>query len=299
MVSLRERDGLCSLEMMALVTTELGVALKQVDEPVEGCVVEVAFAGVCRSDIAAADGRIPVARGRVLGHEVAGWVDGAPVAVVPFSPCNACPSCAVRARCDRPVWLGIDVDGGFAERVSVPEASLVPLPVDMPLLRAAYVEPVAAALGALIAIERGARVLVAGAGRIAELTARVIAAHGARVERYLPGKPIPVGRFDVAVEHAGNGSELVSALRSGGTLVLKSRASQTIALDAGELVARDLVVRGASHGSFTTAVDWLAAKKVVVDDLLAPPRPLEAFSELFEAARNETHKHVFAIGARI
>jgi threonine dehydrogenase-like Zn-dependent dehydrogenase len=103
--------------------------------------------------------------------------------------------------------------------------------------------------------------------------------------------------FDVAIEHGGDPAALVPLLRPGGTLILKSRARRAIALDAGELVARDLVVRGASHGSFTAAIDWLHGGAISIDDLLAPPRPLEAFAEVLAAERaGEAHKQMFAIG---
>jgi L-iditol 2-dehydrogenase len=281
--------------MKAVVRTSTGVALTAVAEPRGETVVRVAYAGVCRSDLAAAEGRVPVAPGRVLGHELAGWLDDQPVAVVPFSPCDVCPSCLVHRACDRPIWLGFDADGAFAEQVAVPGDAILMVPPELPLLRAAYVEPVAAALGALVAVERDARVLVSGAGRIAELTARVVAADGGIVERHAPGEPLPHRDFDVAIEHASNGAELVAALRRGGTLVLKSRAREILPLDGGELVARDLVVRGASHGSFTTALDWLVSGRIAIDDLIAPPRRLEDFRDVFAAARRESHKQMFAI----
>jgi threonine dehydrogenase-like Zn-dependent dehydrogenase len=92
----------------------------------------------------------------------------------------------------------------------------------------------------------------------------------------------------------------VSLLRPGGTLILKSRAARQIALPAGDLVARDLVVRGASHGSFPAAIDGLHGGAIAVDDLLAPPRPLEAFAEVFAAERaGEQHKQMFAIAPEL
>jgi L-iditol 2-dehydrogenase len=163
----------------------------------------------------------------------------------------------------------------------------------MSLALGAYVEPVAAALGVLAVVEAGQRVLVAGAGRLAELTARVVAAAGGHVAR--ASGPVG-GVFDVAIEHHGDGAALLAALRPGGTLILKSRARRLLTLDAGELVARDLVVRGASHGSFAAAVDWLHGRRIVVDDLLAPPRPLAAYAAVFAEARHENHKQMFAIG---
>jgi L-iditol 2-dehydrogenase len=261
-----------------------------------------------------ADGAIAVAPGRVLGHELAGRVRapgaavcglaaGDPVTVIPFWPCGACAACAARRRCGAPRWLGVDEDGAFAERVRAPAAAVVRLPPGLSLLRGAYVEPVAAALGALPFVERGARVLVAGRGRIAELATRILAAHGAQVARRGAGEDAgegaEAGAFDVAIEHGGDPAAvaaLVPLLRPGGTLILKSRARRPITLDAGELVARDLVVRGASHGSFAAAIDWLHGGAIAIDDLLAPPRPLEAFVEVLAAARaGEAHKQMFAI----
>ena len=268
--------------MRALVRDERGVTLATRPVPVGSAgevVVDVAYAGVCRSDLAVIDGSIAVEHGRVIGHELSGWLDGEPVTVIPFEGAR---------------WLGIDRDGAFAERVCVPASCVLRLPPAMSLVHGAYVEPVAAALGVLASIRANDRVLVAGQGRIAELTARVVAAFGAEVARSALHEA-----FDVAIEHTGDGAALVSSLRAGGTLVLKSRARRPIQLDAGELVARDLTVRGASHGSFTAAIDWLHARRIVVDDLLAPPRPLDDFARvLADAHASEANKQMFAIGAR-
>ncbi len=279
--------------MRALVRDETGVSLASCRAPVarDGeVIVRVAYAGVCRSDLAAADGTIAVPAGRVLGHELAGRVEGAPVTVVPFADCGAC-ACARGRRCQRPSWLGIDRDGAFAEQVVVPFGCVRPLPAGMSLVHGAYVEPVAAALGVLPEIARGDRVLVSGHGRIAELTARIVAAHGVSVAREAGDE-----LFDVVIEHAGDAGALISAVRTGGTLLLKSRARKPIVLPAGELVAREITVRGVSHGSFASAIDSLRGRRIVVDDLLAPPRPLEEFAEVFAAARaSEAHKPIFEI----
>jgi L-iditol 2-dehydrogenase len=274
-------------EMYALVRGCEGVVLERRHAPdprPDEVAIDVAFAGVCRTDLAVADGSAPSAPRVVLGHELAGRIAaigcavrglklGQPVSAVPF----------IESR-----WLGIDLDGAFAERVCVPVRCLVRLPDTMPLLRAVYVEPLAAALGSLPAIARGARVRIGGAGRIAELTSRVVSAHGAHV--------VHEGPCDVAIEHDGNAGALIAALRRGGTLVLKSRARRALALDAGEIVERELIVRGASHGSFDAAVDWLHAGRVVIDDLLAPPRTLNEFEGVLAAARaSEREKQVFEI----
>ena len=301
--------------MRAIVRDSGGARLAEISEPAPAAgevLIDVAFAGVCRSDLAAVDGAIAVPPGRVLGHELAGRVRatgaavrglaaGDPVAVIPFSPCGACGACAAGRRCGAPRWLGVDADGAFAERVCAPADAVVRLPPGLPLARGAYVEPLAAALGALPFVPRGARVLVGGRGRIAELSARVLAAHGAVVGRAGAGDGgaddgLAGDGFDVAIEHGGEPAALLARLRPGGTLILKSRARREIALPAGELVARDLAVRGASHGSFTAAVDLLHGGAIAIDDLLAAPRPLAAFAEVFAAERaGEERKQMFAI----
>lgn len=307
--------------MRAILRDRGGARLADIAEPVPAAdevVIDVAFAGVCRSDLAAVDGEVAVVPGRVLGHELAGRIRAAggavrglaagdPVTVIPFQPCRTCPACAAGRRCPAPRWLGVDADGAFADRLRAPASAVVRLPAGLALRRGAYVEPVAAALGALPFVERGARVLVSGRGRIAELTARVLEAHGAIVVRSGgdgggagegagEGAGDGDGGFDVAIEHGGDPAALVGRLRPGGTLVLKSRARRQVALDAGELVARDLVVRGASHGSFAAAIDWLHGGAIAIDDLLAPPRPLEAFEAVFAAERaGEARKQMFAI----
>jgi L-iditol 2-dehydrogenase len=311
--------------MRAIVRDDRGVTLAQVPVPTGEVVIDVAFAGVCRSDLAVADGTIAVPRGRVLGHElagrvrsaVAGFAVGDPVTVIPFVACTRCPACGRGERCLDPAWLGIARDGAFADQLAVPARNVLALPASMSLVLGAYVEPVAAALGVLapiaepglprrgstpgwecgpIARAGGPAVVVSGTGRIAELTARVVAAHGASVVRHVPGEPLPPAAFDVAIEHGGELAPLVASVRPGGTLVLKSRAHRPLALDAGELVARDLTIRGASHGSFVAAIDWLVSRRIVVDDLLAPPRPLEELAAVFEDARaSEAHKQLFAI----
>ena len=277
--------------MKAIVRRSGSIELAEVAAPAGEVIIEVAYAGVCRTDLAVADGAIAVAEGRVLGHELSGWLDGEPVTVVPFGPCGACRECGGDSpRCESPRWLGVDRDGGFSEQVAVGRASVIRLPRDLPLALGAFVEPVAAALGVLAVVERGMRVVIGGDNRIAELTARVIAAAGAT--------RVAAGPCDVAIEHDGDAAALVPHLRTGGTLILKSRAARMIALPAGELVRRELSVRGASHGSFTAAVDWLHARRIAVADLLAPPRPLAAFAEVFAAARGETAKQLFAIAER-
>lgn len=264
--------------MQAVIRTAHGVALVERARPASeraragDVVVEVAFAGVCRSDLAVADGAITVVPGRVLGHELSGHVNGAPVTVIPFEGAR---------------WLGIDRDGAFAQQIAVPAACVLALPPAMSLVHGAYVEPVAAALAVLRYVTAGDRVRVAGTNRIAELTRRVVSLGG--------GIVCDEGIVDVAIEHDGHAAALVPALRDGGTLILKSRARRALALPADELVARELRIVGASHGSFGQAIALLAEGRLAIDDLIAAPRALADFEQVFAAARAETQKQMFGV----
>jgi len=76
--------------------------------------VAVLGAALCRTDLAAADGRLKVPEGRILGHELAGEVLEAPgrelrvgarITANPLIPCGACSWCSKDPeRCLQPKW---------------------------------------------------------------------------------------------------------------------------------------------------------------------------------------------------
>jgi threonine dehydrogenase-like Zn-dependent dehydrogenase len=103
--------------------------------------VRVGQAGLCGTDVKIANGQIPVATPRVLGHEMTGWVAaserlpaGTPVLVNPASFCGYCDLCRrdLPHLCRRGGLLGRDTDGCFAEFVTVAEDCLHPLPAGLP-----------------------------------------------------------------------------------------------------------------------------------------------------------------------
>ena len=102
--------------------------------------VRVAQAGICGTDVKIAAGDIPVPAGRVLGHEMTGWVEvpgprgipaaGTAVLVNPATFCGTCDLCRrdLPHLCRRGGLLGRDADGCFAELLAVDEALLHPIP---------------------------------------------------------------------------------------------------------------------------------------------------------------------------
>lgn len=302
----------------ALVKAGRDVRLRTVERPrVErphDVIVRVAFAGLCRTDLWAADGRLSTVDPVVLGHELSGTVvevgpavtrarSGDRVTVEPFVGCEACGGCAQAGAdpraCDARRMLGVDRDGAFAELIRVPERIVHGLPGTVSLRRGAYVEPIAAALAVFRAVPRAgrARGLVLGRGRVAELTARVLAARG--VDAIRERSRAPDERFAFAVETSATTDTLRAALDAverGGTVVLKSRDRAPVGLSIGDAVAKEITLRAVEHAPFEEAISLLAGGTLAVDDLLGEPFTLDEHVAAFERARaSEAVKVLFAI----
>ena len=268
------RDG--KVELAERKTPQLGE-----DE----VLVEVKRAGICRTDVYVADGTLAVREPRILGHEAAGIVAsehprlprGARVAIDPIRPC----------------MLGVERDGAFADFVVVPASTLHRVPDDLRWEAAAMAEPVAAALGVLRApIHKRTRGAVHGAGRIADLVVRVLEAAGFSPMRW-DGAEAP-SDLDWVVETRTDAlSDLMRALKPGGTLVLKSRPPVPAALDVALAVHREITLVARSWGSFDDAVTWLSTGRVRVDDLVGETYPLERYEAAFSAARRSERQKIF------
>ena len=158
------------------------VAVEEMPRPraTEGwAMVDVAFAGICGTDLHICAGEHPRAKAPlILGHEFVGtlrtntdaFAVGQPVAVEPLLNCGRCTPCRTGRShvCERLRLIGIDVPGGVAEQVAVPISRLIPLPAELDLRRAAFVEPLAVAVHAVrrSGLTLGDSVMVAGAGPI-------------------------------------------------------------------------------------------------------------------------------------
>lgn len=275
--------------------------------------VRVAFAGICRTDVRAADGELGVAEGRVLGHELGGTIAavgagvrglavGQTVSVDPRLACGRCVGCAAEEGCWRPEFLGVDRDGAFAEVLVVPASAIVAVPAGLDLRLAAYVEPVAATLAIVEAgLPQAGVGVVVGRGRIAELALLVLHAHGfSRASLVDPAALVETrGGLDFAIEAEASAAlidAVVARLRPRGTLVVKSRALGRIPIDVGAVIAKELRVVGACYGSFAAAAALLASGRVDVRPLLGRARPLVEYAEaLAEARAGEGQKLFFAM----
>ncbi len=297
----------------AVVKTQAGVVLLRVARPVLfsplAMRVRVLCAGLCRTDLHVALGRTPCAVPRILGHELSGEVVemgaqitdfelGDRVAISPLLACDACAACLRGAPCDAPRMLGVDRDGGFAEEIVVPSSAVYRVPSALSLERAAYVEPVAATLAVTQApISREGRGLVVGAGRIAELTRRVLEACGFESVNVSAASPsLEATEYDWAIDTQGSSESLahsMCALRRGGLLVLKSRPEKPAMFEVARAVERELRLQAVRYAPFREAIALLASENFVVEDLFGATYALSEFERAFAAAEASEAKKIF------
>jgi L-iditol 2-dehydrogenase len=161
--------------------------------------VGVKSAGICMTDLAIVKGAFGGTTPRILGHEIAGEVletgnavrelaPGDRVALQPTISCGECPACHEGNwhLCPNRRFVGLDVDGGYAEHLVVPSANLVKIPPEVSFRHACMVEPVACVLHAVHCfggLPRG--VIITGAGSSAYLFAQVLISMGVLREKIL------------------------------------------------------------------------------------------------------------------
>ena len=169
-------------------------------EPAPGqALVEVAYCGICGSDLHFRDVPELFPAGTVPGHEfsgrivslgdgVRGWSAGDRVCVLPFGQCGKCATCRAGNEQVCPhavtggVGLGTGRPGAYAGQVVVDERMLFSLPDSVDDRAGTLVEPLAVATRAVdvARVDPDEPVLVLGAGPIGLLTALVLRHRGAR-----------------------------------------------------------------------------------------------------------------------
>ncbi|MDI9918905.1 2,3-butanediol dehydrogenase [Rhodococcus sp. IEGM 1379] len=180
-------------------------------------VVEVAFNGICGSDLGlihaygTSDQPHPLTGAcgpQILGHEFSGIVReisagatgvavGDRVVVQPNYCCGECARCrsGLEHLCAMMAFHGINAHGGgLSERTAVPASAVHVLPDSVTLEQGAVIEPLSVALHGveLSGVASGQFALVLGAGPIGIATALNLRAGG--VDRILLSEPSPVRR---------------------------------------------------------------------------------------------------------
>lgn len=270
--------------------------------------VDVAYAGICGSDLHIAAGEHVRARpGIVLGHEFVGRLAepygdlpaGHPVFVNPTVHCGVCDAClAGRTNVCRTLTLvGIDYPGGIAPRTVVPGYGIYPLPVDVDLVTAALIEPLAVAVRAVrrsgLAVGNTAHVL--GGGPIGCLVSLVAVAAGATVTMSEPSE----SRRKYATDLGLTIVESPEDLGSGADVVFDASGQSAV---AGELlrwvrVAGTAVIVGAYkpglHGVDLLSV--MFAETTIIGTRIYSRSDIEAAIDLVTTGRLDAHRLISRI----
>lgn len=186
--------------MKATRFTEVGkpIQLEELPDPEVGptdVLVRVAGAGVCHSDLHVIDGEVNVRQRPItLGHENAGVIEAVGAQVTDLQPgdgvavfgawgCGACPQCerGEDNLCLRPVFPGVTVDGGWAEKLLVPHPrNLVKLegldPVIAAPLTDAALTPYRAVRKLLSRLGPGRTLAVIGVGGLGHMALQIVRA---------------------------------------------------------------------------------------------------------------------------
>jgi alcohol dehydrogenase len=167
--------------------------------------IDIDAVGICGSDMHAYHGHDPRRNPPlILGHELCGTIVAGPgtgqrVTVNPLITCGRCDYCVAGRNnlCSDRTMIGMTRPGGFAEKMSIPAASLIAIPQDMTAVEAALTEPAATALHAIDRATRAlmrplpeARTLVIGGGAVGLLAALLLKAYGCRDVRLGDTNPL-------------------------------------------------------------------------------------------------------------
>ncbi len=216
--------------MKAVVKATAGVGAEIRDVPVPTCgagdlLLRVLRAGVCGTDLHIVEwdrwsaGRVrpPVTLGHEFvgevverGAEVAEFRAGERVACESHIVCGHCVACRTGNShvCENTRILGVDVNGGFAEYVTVPAVNAWRAPANIPLEVAAIMEPLGNAVHTVFAGPVAASSLaVTGCG--------------------------PIGLFAVGVARAAGASRVIASDISPYRLDLARRMNADAVIDAG------------------------------------------------------------------
>ncbi len=292
-------------EMRAVVKEGHSVRVGRVPVPEPGpgeVLIRVEVAGVCRTDVFVARGKLACVDPVILGHEFSGVVaeagpdddhgfaPGDRVVVMPAVPCGACRRCAggMPECCPHHQFLGIGRHGAFAEYVAVPAQVVHHLPSSLSFFEGAYTEPVCASLAVLKSgIQQEERGLIYGDNRIAELTKRVLSAAGfssVGIHRADSSALLETDAYDFVIETqplARAFDEIIRVLRPGGRIILKSRPPAPVAIDLAAAVRKEVVFEAVSYGTFSESLEFLTFHDL--SDLFDEARPLEDFADVFSA----------------
>ncbi|HCR86237.1 MAG TPA: L-threonine 3-dehydrogenase [Alphaproteobacteria bacterium] len=302
--------------MKALIKNKNGFAVDTTKNPkinsATDVIIKVAMAGLCRTDVFVAEGAIKSKDELVLGHEFSGTVSevgravtkfkaGDRVTVMPVIACGKCEQCKTDSSlCQNVTMLGVNHDGCFAEYISVPENVVYHLPDNLPFKAGAYTEPLAASLAVIkVNLPKNGKGLIYGKNRIAELTRRVMLAHGytdVLVYDEREGAPLHQNSYDFIIETIADTKsieKIIDAVRPQGKIIIKSRKYELVGINFAKIVRKEITFQAVNYGNFDETITLMASGKLDYEDLLGNVYNFEEFKDMFKNARKSEEKKIF------
>ena len=290
--------------------------------------LKVSCCSVCRTDAKMwFQGQRDLVLPRVLGHEICGQKPGSneQFIVWPASACHKCRHCKMGAEnlCDNIQIIGFHRDGGFAQYIKVPEASLLKVPENIPPEISCMTELLSSAINAIeqTDLRKNQKVIIFGggpAGLMLGLACKHFGADPVIVEnspekfkqaaRFCKEADIGISsaagfdKFDVAINAAPDPDTLIegiSRLNTGGKYCLFSGFTKNINIRTdllNEVHYRQLTLIGAygnTKRQMETALKILVKNVQTVKLLIYEIIPLERVpSVLPEILSGQTLKYV-------
>ena len=283
--------------------------------------IKVKFAGICRSDVERLESRnwpaehFPV----IPGHEFMGEVVevfgehrnliGKRVVAEPIISCGRCEMCEAGNRhiCYSRQLLGVHINGGMAEFVSVPIKNLHTIPDNMDDETASIIEPTAVALHNFnrSGFAEGSSVLIVGAGTVGLLLAQILRNNSAGMIAFLeiddkrktfcselgfdvvdPEKSRQ--QYDYGFEISGSEKgffNLLGSLKKRGSMILIGFPRKKYLIDLNKLIFNELDLRGSlvyTSKEFNEALKLLSKNKINARSLITDIFKLSDFNIALE-----------------
>jgi propanol-preferring alcohol dehydrogenase len=292
----------------------------------EHMLLRVMACGVCRTDLHIVERDLaPVLPRLIPGHQIVGEVVAGATAELPQGARagvswiggtdGECWYCRHGREnlCDRPVFTGYSVDGGYAEYALVHAGFAYPLPEDV---EAAQVGPLLCAgiIGfrslRVAGVEHGERVGLYGFGSSASLAIRVLQAWGCEVYVVTRGEAHrkaaeergatwvgdedarPPVELDRAITFAPSGKVVVQALshlRKGGVVAINAiHLDQMPAFDYDKLLWGERQLRSVANMTRADAREFLALAAELKIRQRVTEFPLAEANQALEAVKHET-----------
>jgi (R,R)-butanediol dehydrogenase/meso-butanediol dehydrogenase/diacetyl reductase len=250
---------------------KLALSIKEIDRPLPSngeIVIEVEVAGIGGSEYLGF--KNPGIRNlpSIMGHGFTGTIsDGARVAVNPLKGCGTCSYCLedYMQLCESWSIIGVQSDGGFTQKVSVPKNSLVKLPDELSWEQSAFIEPFANSIHAWSqsSAAQNSSVGIIGAGGLGlglvacayRAQCKIIDVSDLSMPRLMAAKELGAsetaselfGAYDVVFDTVGTMETRNNALKlakKSGTVVFLGFASPSSELNTSELIRHEKHVIG-------------------------------------------------------